>query len=170
MRGPNLEVEGNAATNGARRLHQIKRATILAEDGNVSLSQQITNFNHDVHVPGQRGGSRQRLAEEEVEERIRLSSGSVEHVDRSQGAVAGPSVRSDPAGLGAGSGAAHLGGKGRAVSRHAMVARVLQTDGVAVQFQNSAIAEIDRRSHIGRQLALQHQCALRGSRNRGLDR
>ena len=65
-----LEGEGYAAADGAGGIDEIDCLAILAQDRNVSLSQQIADIDQGFHVATQ---SRDGLADEDVQERIALS-------------------------------------------------------------------------------------------------
>src|SRR5271169_1423135 len=106
LAGDTLEGEGDAAADGARGLDEIDGLAILAEDGNIALRQQVAHVDDRLHAAAEAGN---RLAEENVEERIALSGRSVEHVDRSDGRTVDPSVRSNPTCVGTWHGSAQLG-------------------------------------------------------------
>src|ERR1017187_3169838 len=74
-----LKREGNATADGPGGLDHIDGLAILAEDGNVSLRQEVAQVDDGFHVAAHAG---KRLADEDVEERIALSRRGVEHIDR----------------------------------------------------------------------------------------
>src|SRR6478609_3985392 len=79
-----LEVKRQSATHGARGLHQIDSPSVLPEDRNISLGQQVADFDDYVHMSSQRFAAANRLTQENVEEGISLSRRGVEHIHRGE--------------------------------------------------------------------------------------
>src|SRR5580698_7125396 len=103
-----LEAEGHAGTDGAGGLDQVYGLAILAEDGDVSLSEEVAEIDDgfDVATVGGQG-----LAHEEIQVRIAGAGRGVEHVDWGQGSRSfDPAIRGDPAGMGARQGAGQFRG------------------------------------------------------------
>src|SRR3954469_25547356 len=101
--------------------------------------------------------TRKGLAEEEVEEWVRLSRGCIEHIHRSKSAATGPAIGSDPTRLGARSRPCQLGRNRMPISGDALVAHVVEIVVAIFQVEHTAIAIIHSRRDIGIELLLEHQ-------------
>src|SRR5437868_1867545 len=85
-----LEVEGQSGANGTRGLHEIKRAAILSDKGNISLREQVAQVDQGFHVAGEEAGGK-RLAHKDVQVWIGTSGRGVEHIHHAEHAwAAGP--------------------------------------------------------------------------------
>jgi hypothetical protein len=123
------ERKRHSTPDRAGRLHQVYCPAILAQDGDVSLSEQIAHIYDCVHVAGEERVFGDGLANEQIKEGIGLPRRSVEHVNWCEGLTVSPAVRSNPAGFRAGQRAAEF-------RRHALPVSRLQP---AMRFFHSYI-------------------------------
>src|SRR5215470_7449617 len=91
-----LEAEGDAAADGAGRLHQVNGFAVVAHNGNVALGEQIAEIDKNLHVSG-KDAIGDGLADKEIEIRIGLAGRGIEEIDRGQGLAVGPTIGRDPA-------------------------------------------------------------------------